>query len=126
MASPVSQLQYTTGIDYLTQMKMPRQFQFVAVSNPTGPVPSESRKLSHAHVTREAHAKARRLRVQKYRNEMMQSRTEPLVDAETPSPLVRIPKRCESLFSASAPSLSSQEHFLLDHCTSLTVSLHLA
>ncbi|KAJ4129724.1 hypothetical protein NW754_004007 [Fusarium falciforme] len=45
----------------------------------------------------------------------MQSPTERLAGAETPSPLVRIPEHCKTLFSASAPSLSSQEHFLLDH-----------
>ncbi|KAI8716136.1 Epimerase domain-containing protein [Fusarium sp. LHS14.1] len=100
---------------------MPRQFQFVAVSNPTGPVPSESRKLSHAHVTREAHAKERRLRVQRYRKETMQSLTERLAGDETPSLLVEIPECCKSLFSASALSLSPQERFLLDHYIRIVV-----
>ncbi|KAJ3460928.1 hypothetical protein MRS44_011795 [Fusarium solani] len=52
---------------------------------------------------------------------MMQSRADRLADAETPSPLVRIPEHCKSLLSVSAPSLSSQEHFLLDHYIRIVV-----
>ncbi|KAF5013415.1 hypothetical protein FDECE_603 [Fusarium decemcellulare] len=95
---------------------MPRQFQFVAVSNPTGPVPSESRKLSHSHATREAHARERRLRVQRYQREVAQFR--PKVDLsvfETLQPLIREPNSEWDPFSAIARPLSHQEYFLLDH-----------
>lgn len=98
---------------------MPRQFQFVAVSNPTGPVPSESRKLSHSHATRNAHARERRLRMERYQRETrLSTLKQNSTVVEIPSPLVQMPGHGKDPFAALARSLSSQEYFLLDHCTS--------
>lgn len=98
---------------------MPLQLQFVAVSNPTGPVPSKSRKLCHSHAARQAHARERRLRAQRYQKEVMQFRLdENMADLNTLRPLGRTPNRRNDPFAAIAIPLSSQEYFLLDYCTS--------
>ncbi|KAL6411820.1 hypothetical protein AUP68_04199 [Ilyonectria robusta] len=100
---------------------MPLQLQFVAVSNPTGPVPSESRKLCHSHATRQTHAKERRLRVQRYQKEVTQFRLEGNHDLNTLGPLGRTHNHGNDPFAAIARPLSSQEYFLLDYYIRIVV-----
>ncbi|KPM41006.1 hypothetical protein AK830_g5537 [Neonectria ditissima] len=103
---------------------MPRQFQFVTVSNPTGPVPSESRKLAHSHATRQAHAKERRLRTQRYQMQVMQVRAGKnmeILEPDSLNPLLRMPNHGGDPFSTLVRPLSSQENFLLDHYVRIVV-----
>ncbi|KAK7420411.1 hypothetical protein QQX98_002834 [Neonectria punicea] len=103
---------------------MPRQFQFVTVSNPMEPVPSESRKMSHSHATRQAHAKERRLRTQRYQMQVMQVRAGEDLTVLEPclrSPMIRMPNYGMDPFSTLARTLSPQEYFLLDHYVRIVV-----
>ncbi|TGJ79593.1 hypothetical protein E0Z10_g9167 [Xylaria hypoxylon] len=50
---------------------MARQFQFVAVSNPTEAPSAESKKLAYSHAFRQAHARRRREQTEKYRKEII-------------------------------------------------------
>ncbi|KAF4957607.1 hypothetical protein FSARC_11246 [Fusarium sarcochroum] len=103
---------------------MPRQFQFVAVSNPVGPVSSESRKLRHSHAIRQKHAKERRLRTHNYQRNLMHVQAE---KTSTPVPtgnsnsFSRMLDYSKDPFSAMAGSLSSQEYFLLHYYVHVVV-----
>lgn len=99
---------------------MPRKFQFIAVSDPTEPISSESRKLTNSHVIRQRHAKERRLRTQSYQRAL------PRVQEEQDAMLSRwhVSKSLTGVldysrdpFSALPKPLSSQDYFLLHHCT---------
>ncbi len=101
---------------------MARQFQFVSASKPTEHVSSESRKLNHSHVMRHVHAKKRRLRTQRYQDELINVGVEQdLTTSETvlSSPLIQRFANSQDPFSSLARPLSSEEYFLLDHCMSI-------
>lgn len=98
---------------------MARQFQFVTVSNPTEPASSESRKLNHSHVMRQAHAKKRRLQTQRYQNESIICGTKQdltIFKSVLSSPLSHVFTNSKDPFSSLARPLTSEEYFLLDHC----------
>ena len=98
---------------------MARRFQFVSASKPTEHVSSESRKLNHSHVMRHVHAKKRRLRTQRYQDELINVGMEQdLMTSETvlSSPPVQRFADSRDPFSSLARPLSSEEYFLLDHC----------
>ncbi|KAH7188096.1 uncharacterized protein B0J16DRAFT_361687 [Fusarium flagelliforme] len=86
---------------------MPRNFQFVTVSNPAEPVPQHVRSLTHSHAVRQRHAKARRLRMQKHQEDMSRN-------AESTS-LNRVLGYSRDPFAALPKQLLSHENFLLDH-----------
>lgn len=88
---------------------MPRDFQFVTVSNPAEPVPQHVRSLTHSHAVRQRHAKERRLRMQKHQEDMARN-------AESTS-LNRVLGYSRDPFAVLPKQLLSHETFLLDHCT---------
>ncbi|CAH0035307.1 unnamed protein product [Clonostachys rhizophaga] len=97
---------------------MARQFQFVSASTPTERVASKSRKSNHSHVMRHVHARKRRLRTQRYQDQLTNAdmevdRTTSQIGFSSPS----IPRFATSgdPFSSLARPLSSEEYFLLDH-----------
>ncbi|KAH6887046.1 hypothetical protein B0T10DRAFT_539215 [Thelonectria olida] len=100
---------------------MPRQFQFVSVSNPTEPVSSDVRKLTHSHAIRQVHAEERRLRTQRYRREVLRARAEENRALLDPGFVSRMLSYGRDPFSTLARPLSSQEHFLLDHYVRVVV-----
>jgi hypothetical protein len=105
---------------------MRRKFQFVAVSNQTGSVPSELRKSAHSHTIRQAHAHQRHLRMLRYQREIMQARAEVNLEVFEPgfvTPLSRMLNFDKDHFSALPRVLSSQEYFLLNHCTYIALRL---
>lgn len=98
---------------------MVHQFQFVNVSNPTQPVSSKSRKSTQSHVMRQAHARKRRLQIQKYQDESVICGTRQdlaIFKAVLPSPLSQGFTNSEDPFSSLAQPLKPEEYFLLDHC----------
>ncbi|EGU76106.1 hypothetical protein FOXB_13403 [Fusarium oxysporum f. sp. conglutinans Fo5176] len=92
---------------------MPRNFQFVTVSNPTEPVPSHVRSLTHSHAVRQRHAKERRLRMQKHQEDMSRN-------AERTS-LNKLLGYGRDPFDALPKQLLSHENFLLDHYVRVVV-----
>ncbi|KAG5760570.1 hypothetical protein H9Q72_011311 [Fusarium xylarioides] len=86
---------------------MPRDFQFVTVSNPAEPISQNVRSLTHSHAVRQRHAKARRLRMQKHQEDMARN-------AESSS-LNRVLGYSRDPFAALPKQLLSHENFLLDH-----------
>ncbi|KAH7118392.1 hypothetical protein EDB81DRAFT_701451 [Dactylonectria macrodidyma] len=98
---------------------MPLRFQFVNVSNPGNPASSETRTLTHSHAIRQAHAKERRLRMQRYHSETSQvnvgEHETTALEPRFPGPLSQIPDNSRDPFSTLPRSMSSQEYFLLDY-----------
>ncbi|KAI0447480.1 hypothetical protein F4803DRAFT_574686 [Xylaria telfairii] len=97
---------------------MARQFQFVTVSNPTEAPSSESKKLAYSHAFRQAHARRRRERTEKYRKEIASvpvNRVFTVPEGAVPSPLRQVLNSNKDLFSCLARPLSSVEYFLLNH-----------
>ncbi|RKK93622.1 hypothetical protein BFJ68_g15479 [Fusarium oxysporum] len=92
---------------------MPRNFQFVTVSNPTEPVPSHVRSLTRSHAVRQRHAKERRLRMQKHQEDMSRN-------AERTS-LNKLLGYGRDPFDALPKQLLSHENFLLDHYVGVVV-----
>ncbi|SCN98493.1 uncharacterized protein FFB20_10695 [Fusarium fujikuroi] len=92
---------------------MPRDFQFVTVSNPAEPVPQHVRSLTHSHAVRQRHAKERRLRMQKHQEDMARN-------AESTS-LNRALGYSRDPFAALPKQLLSHETFLLDHYVRVVV-----
>ncbi|KAI3579953.1 hypothetical protein IWW34DRAFT_819170 [Fusarium oxysporum f. sp. albedinis] len=92
---------------------MPRNFQFVTVSNPTEPVPSHVRSLTRSHAVRQRHAKERRLRMQKHQEDMSRN-------AERTS-LNKLLGYGRDPFDALPKQLLSHENFLLDHYVRVVV-----
>lgn len=100
------------------------QFQFVTVSDPTQPACSESRKVTHSHVMRQAHARKRHLEIQRYQNESRICSSGTKQDVTTlkvsllSSPLSNQVNDSigKDPFSSLARPLTSEEYFLLDHC----------
>ncbi|VUC30673.1 unnamed protein product [Clonostachys rosea] len=97
---------------------MSQQFQFVRASKPTGRTSSKSRKSNHSHVMRHVHARKRRLRTQRYQDELMnagieEGQTNSQIDFTSP-PIPRFASSGDP-FSSLARPLSSEEYFLLDH-----------
>ncbi|CCT75402.1 uncharacterized protein FFUJ_11422 [Fusarium fujikuroi IMI 58289] len=92
---------------------MPRDFQFVTVSNPAEPVPQHVRSLTHSHAVRQRHAKERRLRMQKHQEDMARN-------AESTS-LNRVLGYSHDPFAALPKQLLSHETFLLDHYVRVVV-----
>ncbi|CAG9996122.1 unnamed protein product [Clonostachys byssicola] len=97
---------------------MARRFQFVSASTPTERVSSESRKSNHSHVMRHVHARKRRLRTQRYRDELINAginvdQTTSQIGLSSP-PIPRFATSGDP-FSSSARPLSSEEYFLLDY-----------
>ncbi|KAH7200972.1 hypothetical protein BKA60DRAFT_612593 [Fusarium oxysporum] len=86
---------------------MPRNFQFVTVSNPAEPVPHHVRSLTHSHAVRQRHAKERRLRMQKHQEDMSRN-------AESTS-LSKVLGYGRDPFAALPKQLLSHENFLLNH-----------
>ncbi|KAH7137619.1 hypothetical protein EDB81DRAFT_900988, partial [Dactylonectria macrodidyma] len=98
---------------------MPLRFQFVNVSNPGNPASSETRTLTHSHAIRQAHAKERRLRMQRYHSEASQvnagEHETTALEPCFPGPLSQMPDNSRDPFSTLPRSMSSQEYFLLDY-----------
>ena len=99
---------------------MPRQIQFIVSSGPAE-FDARARQLSRAHAARQTHAAKRRLRLQEYEEERGWSQQKP----EEVEPVPRVPGPLDWVlgcgrdpFGSFARSLTDQEHFLLDHCTS--------
>ncbi|KAJ4004011.1 hypothetical protein NW766_011867 [Fusarium irregulare] len=86
---------------------MPRNFQFVSVSNPTEPVSRHVRSLTHSHAVRQRHAKERRLRMQKHQEDLFRN-------AESVS-LNKVLGYSHDPFAVLPKQLLSHENFLLDH-----------
>ncbi|KAF5678196.1 hypothetical protein FDENT_9000 [Fusarium denticulatum] len=86
---------------------MPRDFQFVTVSNPAEPISQNVRSLTHSHAVRQRHAKERRLRMQKHQEDMARN-------AENTS-LNKVLGYGRDPFAALPKQLLSHENFLLDH-----------
>ncbi|EGY22277.1 uncharacterized protein VDAG_03715 [Verticillium dahliae VdLs.17] len=102
---------------------MQSHIQFVPVSGPTRPMPSESRKLCHSHATRQAHAKKRRLRVHQHQKEVTLAQKE---DQQTFTialiPLNSAPNYHKGgLFTSLASSLAPAEYGLLRYYFSVLV-----
>lgn len=100
---------------------MPRQFEFVTVSNPSAPASSEDRRLTYSAAMRQAHAKRRRFQVQKYREESVNkdpiTRQKVEIFALSSSSLPKpLPGNGMDPFSSLERPLSSEEYFLLHHC----------
>jgi hypothetical protein len=103
---------------------MARQFQFVAVSNPTEASSSESKKLVYSHAFRQAHAQRRRETMKKYRKEMASVSVNKAFTTSkeaVSSPLSQVLNSNKNLFSSLARPLSSVEFFLLNHCMSIII-----
>ncbi|KAK0701155.1 hypothetical protein B0T21DRAFT_379285 [Apiosordaria backusii] len=97
---------------------MARQFQFVAVSNPTVAPSSESKKMAYSHAFRQAHAQRRRKQMQKYRKEIANAPVDKIftvTEEDVPSPLSQAFNGNKDLFSCLPRRLSSVEYFLLNH-----------
>jgi hypothetical protein len=101
------------------QPKMPRQIQFI-VSSGSAELDARARQLSRAHAARQTHATKRRLRLQEYEEERGRSQQKPDVELvpRVPGPLDWVLGCGRDPFVSFARSLTDQEHFLLDHCTS--------
>ncbi|KAI0967669.1 hypothetical protein F4678DRAFT_445144 [Xylaria arbuscula] len=105
---------------------MVRQFQFVAVSNPTGAPSSESKKLAYSHAFRQAHAKRRRLQTEKYRKEIANvpgNKVFTTSEEAVSSPFSPVLDSNEDPFSSLARPLSSLEYFLLNNYVHVIVPL---
>ncbi|KAF2970336.1 hypothetical protein GQX73_g3219 [Xylaria multiplex] len=97
---------------------MARQFQFVAVSNPTEAPSFESKKLAYSHAFRQAHARRRREQTEKYRKEIAcvsVNKAFTVSEEAASSPLSQVLDSNKDLFSSLARPLSSVEYFLLNH-----------
>ncbi|ORX99947.1 hypothetical protein BCR34DRAFT_576175, partial [Clohesyomyces aquaticus] len=99
---------------------MPRHFEFVAVSNPTELASSETRRLAHSHAIRQVHAKKRRLRTQRYQEELGHATTREgeklkVLELQVSSPPILMPGNSRDPFSSMARPLSSEEYFLLNN-----------
>ena len=103
---------------------MARQFQFVAISNPTEAASSESKKLAYSHAFRQAHAQRRREQTEKYRKEIASVPVNKVFTASeeaVSSPLGQVLNGNKDPFSSLARPLSSVEYFLLNHCMSIII-----
>lgn len=107
-------------------MSRPIQYLFVAnKSDPTQPSSPDSRKSTHSHVMRQAHARKRRLQTQKYQKESNNGSSGLNHDvAFLKETVVLSNPFSDSInytigkdpFSSLARPLTSDEYFLLDHC----------
>ncbi|EPE26569.1 hypothetical protein GLAREA_02482 [Glarea lozoyensis ATCC 20868] len=103
---------------------MARQFQFVTVPDPLKPASFGARKSNQSHVMRQAHAKKRRLQIQKYQNEPLVGAVKQgptIYDAVLWSPLSQGMTNGKDPFSSMARPLMSEEYFLLDHYIKVVV-----
>lgn len=128
-------------------MSAPRQrsLHFVNISQPAVGDARSAQQQARSHSAREAHARARRLQVEKYQRHSavqqaegsrldcqdvameilpkgpflaMSSNAEDLERglADIFSPVNQLVSNCKDPFSCSAISLTPTDHFLLDHC----------
>lgn len=105
-------------------LSMARQFQFIAVSNPTEAPSPESKKLAYSHAFRHAHARRRREQTEKYRKEIASVQVNNVCitsEEAVSSPLSQVLNSNKDLFSSLARPLSSVEYFLLNHCMSIII-----
>ncbi|KAL5335543.1 hypothetical protein BJX70DRAFT_401447 [Aspergillus crustosus] len=107
---------------------MTRQFQFVAVSNPTEAPSSEAKKVAYSHAFRQAHAHRRRKQTEKYRKETASAPINKVFSASEEAPVSPLgPSQAlnsnKDLFSSFARPLSSVEYFLLDHYVHVIIPL---
>lgn len=110
---------------------MARQFRFVVVSNPTEAPSSESKKLAYSHAFRQAHAQRRRKQIENHRKAAATSPS-PAVGKTFTAPeeaalarLNHVLNNNQDPFSSLARPLSSMEYFLLNHCMSIIIVIHL-
>ncbi|KAK3353823.1 hypothetical protein B0T25DRAFT_545432 [Lasiosphaeria hispida] len=97
---------------------MARQFQFVAVSNPTEAPSSESKKLVYSHAFRQAHAQRRREQTEKHRKEIASApvnKVFTISEEVVSSPLSQVLNSNKDPFSSMARPISAVEYFLLNH-----------
>lgn len=93
------------------------QFTFVAVSDPSKPPSTETRKLAYSHAVRQAHARKRRLRTEAYQSQLVNvQQIEPEKSIALPSPRIQELATYKDPFSALARPLSKVEYYLLNQC----------